>query len=161
MFSRTSGVTGETAPALSQRNKLPLCAKSWPIIQIHSLSPICSESRQTPILPAVRPQALRHQNPANHPNRKGSGGIFPGSARGSRVAFGALAKRIFPPIGRMLKESRTLRRKICGRNREETDGRWIAEIPRIPGAMAYGSSRPETVPHARTVGYGATLFANS
>jgi hypothetical protein len=41
---------------------------------------------------------------------------------------------------------------------QETDGRWIAEIPRIPGAMAYGSSRPETVPHARTVGYGATLW---
>jgi predicted RNase H-like HicB family nuclease len=28
---------------------------------------------------------------------------------------------------------------------QETDGRWIAEIPQIPGAMAYGSSRKEAV----------------
>lgn len=28
---------------------------------------------------------------------------------------------------------------------QETDGRWIAEIPRIPGAMAYGASRDEAV----------------
>ena len=28
---------------------------------------------------------------------------------------------------------------------QETDGRWIAEIPQIPGAMAYGSSRQEAV----------------
>jgi predicted RNase H-like HicB family nuclease len=28
---------------------------------------------------------------------------------------------------------------------QETDGRWIAEIPQIPGAMAYGSSREEAV----------------
>lgn len=28
---------------------------------------------------------------------------------------------------------------------QETDGRWIAEIPQIPGAMAYGNSREEAV----------------
>ena len=28
---------------------------------------------------------------------------------------------------------------------QETDGRWIAEIAQIPGAMAYGSTREETV----------------
>ncbi|MDB6077106.1 MAG: type toxin-antitoxin system HicB family antitoxin [Akkermansiaceae bacterium] len=28
---------------------------------------------------------------------------------------------------------------------QEIDGRWIAEIPVIPGAMVYGSSRPEAV----------------
>jgi predicted RNase H-like HicB family nuclease len=28
---------------------------------------------------------------------------------------------------------------------QETDGRWIAEIPQFPGAMAYGSSREEAV----------------
>ena len=28
---------------------------------------------------------------------------------------------------------------------QETDGRWIAEIPQIPGAMAYGGSREEAV----------------
>lgn len=27
----------------------------------------------------------------------------------------------------------------------EEDGRWIAEVPALPGAMAYGSSRAEAV----------------
>ena len=27
----------------------------------------------------------------------------------------------------------------------ETDGRWIAEIPAIPGVMAYGESREEAI----------------
>ena len=28
---------------------------------------------------------------------------------------------------------------------QEDDGRWIAEIPKIPGAMAYGRTREEAV----------------
>ena len=28
---------------------------------------------------------------------------------------------------------------------QETDGRWIAEIPQIPGALAYGSDRREAI----------------
>ncbi len=28
---------------------------------------------------------------------------------------------------------------------QETDGRWIAEIPQVPGAMAYGSERDEAI----------------
>ena len=28
---------------------------------------------------------------------------------------------------------------------QETDGRWIAEISRIPGALAYGADRREAV----------------
>jgi predicted RNase H-like HicB family nuclease len=28
---------------------------------------------------------------------------------------------------------------------QEQDGRWIAEIPQIPGAMAYGRTRAEAV----------------
>ena len=35
---------------------------------------------------------------------------------------------------------------------QETDGRWIAEIPQIPGAMAYGSSRPEAVVRVEALG---------
>ena len=27
----------------------------------------------------------------------------------------------------------------------ESDGRWIAEVPAVPGAMAYGSNRAEAV----------------
>ena len=30
----------------------------------------------------------------------------------------------------------------------ETDGRWIAEIPRVPGAMAYGPSKDDAVKRA-------------
>jgi predicted RNase H-like HicB family nuclease len=28
---------------------------------------------------------------------------------------------------------------------QETDGRWIAEIPQIPGALAYGADRGEAI----------------
>jgi predicted RNase H-like HicB family nuclease len=27
----------------------------------------------------------------------------------------------------------------------ESDGRWVAEVPAVPGAMAYGSNRAEAV----------------
>lgn len=58
----------------------------------------------------------------------------------------------------------------------ETDGRWIAEIPKLPGVMAYGATKPDAlrrvyavalrtladtveagsirVPNSRLVGYG-------
>ena len=35
---------------------------------------------------------------------------------------------------------------------QETDGRWIAEIPQIPGAMAYGNTRAEAVARAQALG---------
>ncbi len=34
---------------------------------------------------------------------------------------------------------------------QETDGRWIAEIPQIAGAMAYGSTRKEAVARAEAL----------
>ena len=37
----------------------------------------------------------------------------------------------------------------------ETDGRWIAEIPEVPGAMAYGSSEDE----AKAKAYALALYA--
>jgi predicted RNase H-like HicB family nuclease len=37
----------------------------------------------------------------------------------------------------------------------ETDGRWIAEIPAIPGAMAYGSTEKE----AKQKAYALALYA--
>lgn len=33
----------------------------------------------------------------------------------------------------------------------ETDGRWIAEIVQIPGAMAYGATREEAMARAEIV----------
>jgi predicted RNase H-like HicB family nuclease len=33
----------------------------------------------------------------------------------------------------------------------ETDGRWIAEIPNLPGVMAYGKSRIEAVAKAQAL----------
>jgi len=30
---------------------------------------------------------------------------------------------------------------------QDKDGRWIAEIPQIPGAMAYGRTREDAVSH--------------
>ena len=37
----------------------------------------------------------------------------------------------------------------------ETDGRWMAEIPEVPGAMAYGSSEEE----AKAKAYALALYA--
>jgi predicted RNase H-like HicB family nuclease len=33
----------------------------------------------------------------------------------------------------------------------EVDGRWIAEVPGLPGAMAYGQSREEAVRRAQAL----------
>ena len=37
---------------------------------------------------------------------------------------------------------------------QESDGRWIAEIPQIPGAMSYGSTRDEAVARVEALGLG-------
>ena len=33
----------------------------------------------------------------------------------------------------------------------ESDGRWIAEVPELPGVMAYGDSRPDAVAKAEAL----------
>ena len=33
----------------------------------------------------------------------------------------------------------------------ELDGRWIAEVPELPGAMAYGSTRDEAIAHVEVL----------
>ena len=33
----------------------------------------------------------------------------------------------------------------------EEDGRWIAEIPRLPGVMAYGSTKREALRHVYAI----------
>jgi len=34
---------------------------------------------------------------------------------------------------------------------QETDGRWLAEIPALPGALAYGSSREEAADRVKAL----------
>jgi predicted RNase H-like HicB family nuclease len=34
---------------------------------------------------------------------------------------------------------------------KETDGRWIAEIPNLPGVMAYGTTKQEALRKVRAV----------
>jgi predicted RNase H-like HicB family nuclease len=38
---------------------------------------------------------------------------------------------------------------------QETDGRWIAEIPEVPGALAYG----ETIEEAKAKAYALALYS--
>lgn len=33
----------------------------------------------------------------------------------------------------------------------EEDGRWIAEVPELPGVMSYGSTREEAVSHVEAL----------
>jgi predicted RNase H-like HicB family nuclease len=35
---------------------------------------------------------------------------------------------------------------------QETDGRWIAEIAQIPGAIAYGTTRDEAIARVEALG---------
>ena len=35
--------------------------------------------------------------------------------------------------------------RACVRAEREVDGRWIAEVPLLPGAVAYGSTKEEAV----------------
>ena len=35
---------------------------------------------------------------------------------------------------------------------QETDGRWIAEVPQIPGALAYGATRDEAIASVEALG---------
>ena len=34
---------------------------------------------------------------------------------------------------------------------QESDGRWLAEIPQLPGVMAYGTSRAESIARAEAL----------
>ena len=34
---------------------------------------------------------------------------------------------------------------------QETDGRWIAEVPDLPGVLAYGDSRETALAHAQAL----------
>jgi len=35
---------------------------------------------------------------------------------------------------------------------QEVDGRWIAEVAEIPGAMKYGSTKDEAIAHVEALG---------
>jgi predicted RNase H-like HicB family nuclease len=34
---------------------------------------------------------------------------------------------------------------------QEDDGRWLAEIPALPGVLAYGTTREEAILHVQTL----------
>jgi predicted RNase H-like HicB family nuclease len=34
---------------------------------------------------------------------------------------------------------------------QEDDGRWLAEIPALPGVLAYGATREEAILHVQTL----------
>ena len=34
---------------------------------------------------------------------------------------------------------------------QETDGRWLAEIPQIPGALTYGANREEAIARVKAL----------
>jgi predicted RNase H-like HicB family nuclease len=34
---------------------------------------------------------------------------------------------------------------------QEVDGRWLAEVPELPGVLAYGPTRPEAIARAQAL----------
>ena len=41
--------------------------------------------------------------------------------------------------------------KLAIETERETDGRWLAEIPELPGTMAYGQTREEAITRVETL----------
>jgi len=44
-----------------------------------------------------------------------------------------------------------MNRKYTIETERETDGRWLAEIPELPGVMTYGSTREEAQSHVEAL----------
>ena len=49
------------------------------------------------------------------------------------------------------KPPRSLDLRFSIETEREADGRWIAEIPQIPGALAYGTSKDEAIKKAYAI----------
>jgi len=77
----------------------------------------------------------------------------PGSAKGFAEARAATASTAVFCKRKRLKTSETrIRFSIMKIEIEkESDGRWVAEIPDLPGVMAYGDSRSEAVAKVETL----------
>ena len=43
--------------------------------------------------------------------------------------------------------------KLSVETEQESDGRWIAEVVEIPGALAYGQTREEVVREAKAIAF--------
>ncbi|MFO1033166.1 MAG: type II toxin-antitoxin system HicB family antitoxin [Hyphomicrobiales bacterium] len=41
--------------------------------------------------------------------------------------------------------------KISFETEQEADGRWIAEVPELPGVMAYGQTQQSAIAHAEAL----------
>ena len=41
--------------------------------------------------------------------------------------------------------------KLTLETEQETDGRWIAEVPDLPGVLAYGATREKAIAHAEAL----------
>lgn len=41
--------------------------------------------------------------------------------------------------------------KLTLETEQETDGRWIAEVPELPGVLAYGVTREKAIAHAEAL----------
>jgi predicted RNase H-like HicB family nuclease len=41
--------------------------------------------------------------------------------------------------------------KLTVETEREEDGRWIAEVPELPGVLAYGSSRDQAIAYAEAL----------
>ncbi len=50
-----------------------------------------------------------------------------------------------PQLGKVIGEGIDMNRKYQIELEQETDGRWIAEIPALSGAMVYGNTREQAI----------------
>lgn len=51
-----------------------------------------------------------------------------------------------------VKQSKTPLTAFAVKFDREDDGRWIAEIPKLPGAMAYGATKRDALRHVYAIG---------
>ncbi|WIG55323.1 MAG: hypothetical protein OJF61_001109 [Rhodanobacteraceae bacterium] len=69
------------------------------------------------------------------------------------------AMRDYTPLAFRIEAAATMRHVSCSmsamdltlQSEQETDGRWLAEVPQLPGVLAYGATADEAMAKAETL----------
>ena len=83
---------------------------------------------------------MRHRRGGETGNHARFRGVCPQGLAGSSPALGT-GREIASPMNKKSKAKPYFAVEFD----RETDGRWIAEIPKLPGVMAYGSTKKEAL----------------
>ena len=75
--------------------------------------------------------------------------LWPYLNHGSTLESGSGDEQLPPCLPRKAGDIRAM--NLAVETEQESDGRWLAEIPQIPGVMAYGATRQEAIARAEAL----------